>query len=237
MKKVIGILPKGVLFDMEKAATSDLYYLGNNYAKRVREAGCIPVCLAPVDGRLTPEQLEMCDGFIAQGGTQMWPYHYQVIDYCYNTGKKYLGICLGMQLIHRYYALRKVAKEMGLEGPMDEIVMDLYYNKGVGHGLLHAIENHSNSGITRENTDTVKHDVDVVPGTMLHRLLGKTKVRAASFHHWRVEDPVEELTINAWATDGTGTIEGVENGSNILGVQFHPEVDDLLPEIYKFLTE
>ena len=237
MKKVIGILPKGVLFDMEKAATSDLYYLGNNYAKRVREAGCIPVCLAPVDGRLTPEQLEMCDGFIAQGGTQMWPYHYQVIDYCYNTGKKYLGICLGMQLIHRYYALRKVAKEMGLEGPMDEIVMDLYYNKGVGHGLLHAIENHSNSGITRENTDTVKHDVDVVPGTMLHRLLGKTKVRAASFHHWRVEDPVEELTINAWATDGTGTIEGVENGSNILGVQFHPEVDDLLPEIFKFLTE
>ena len=109
MKKVIGILPKGVLFDMEKAATSDLYHLGNNYAKRVLEAGCIPVCLAPVDGRITQAQLDMCDGFIAQGGTQMWPYHYQVIDHCYNTGKKYLGICLGMQLIHRYFALREIA--------------------------------------------------------------------------------------------------------------------------------
>jgi len=236
-KKVIGIVPKGVLFDMEKAATSDLYHLGNNYVKRIREAGCIPVCLAPVDGRLTQEQLEMCDGFVAMGGTQMWPYHFQVIDHAYNTGKKYLGICLGMQLIHRYYAMRKIVADMGLEGDVLENIMDLFYNKEVGYDLLHAIEGHYNKGITRENTDIVKHDVDVVPGTVLNRLLGRTKARASSFHHWRVEDPVEALTVNAWATDGTGTIEGLDNGSNILGVQFHPEVDDMLPEIFKFLTE
>lgn len=235
-KKVIGILPKGILSDPEK---QDSYFLINNYTKRVLEAGCIPVCLAPVDGRLTQEQLDLCDGFVAQGGTKMWPYHYQVINHAYNTGKKYLGICLGMQLIHRYYALRKVAKEMGLEGSMDEIVMDLYYNKEIGHGLLQTVEGHwlKDSDRLQQGLDRAKHDVDVVPGTVLHRLLGRTQVRAASFHHWRVENPVEELTINAWATDGTGTIEGVENGSNILGVQFHPEVDDLLPEIFKFLTE
>ena len=45
------------------------------------------------------------------------------------------------------------------------------------------------------------------------------------------------MTVNAWALDGTGTIEGLDNGKNILGVQFHPEVDDQLPEIFKFLTE
>ena len=234
-KKVIGILPKGILFDPEKPNT---YTLINNYTKRVLEAGCVPVCLAPVDGRLTREQLDVCDGFIAQGGTKMWPYHYQVIDYCYNTGKKYLGICLGMQLIHRYYALRKVATEMGLEGPMDEIVMDLYYNKNVGHDLLQAIEGHWLKDYDRsEGLDAAKHDVNVVPGTVLHRLLGRQMIRGGSFHHWRAENPVEELTVNAWATDGTGTVEGVENGSNILGVQFHPEIDDLLPEIFKFLTE
>ena len=234
-KKVIGILPKGILFDPEKQNT---YTLINNYTKRLLEAGCVPVCLAPVDGRLTPEQMEMCDGFLAQGGTQMWPYHYQVINYVYNTGKKYLGICLGMQLIHRYYALRKIATEMGLEGSMDEIVMDLYYNKEVGHDLLQAIEGHWLKDYDRlQGMDGAKHDVDVVPGTVLHRLLGRTQIRGGSFHHWRVENPVDELTVNAWASDGTGTIEGIENGSNILGVQFHPEIDDLLPEIFKFLTE
>ena len=235
-KKVIGILPFGILFDPEKR---DTYTLGNNYTKRVLEAGCIPVCLAPVDGRLTQEQLEMCDGFVAQGGTQMWPYHFQVIDHAYNTGKKYLGICLGMQLIHRYYAMRKMVADMGLEGDVLENIMDLFYNKEVGHDLLKRVEGHwlIDYDHLQQGKDAAKHDVDVVPGTVLNRLLGRTKARASSFHHWRVEDPVEALTVNAWATDGTGTIEGLDNGSNILGVQFHPEVDDMLPEIFKFLAE
>ena len=70
MKKVIGVAPKGILFDQEKPATSDIYQLGNNYIKRVTKAGGIAVGLAPVDGRISQEQLELCDGFIIQGGTQ-----------------------------------------------------------------------------------------------------------------------------------------------------------------------
>jgi len=236
VKRIIGIVPKGV-YEIEKSSSSDLYHLGNNYTKRVLEAGAIPVCVTPVDGRVSPEMLELCDGFVAQGGSQMWPYHFQVIHHAVTTGKKYLGICLGMQLIHRYYAMRKMVEEMGLEGPVDEQIIDLFCNKGVGHNLLGAIEGHRKEGMTRADTDCVKHDVDVVPGTVLHRLLGRETARAASFHNWRVEDPVEALTVNAWATDGTGTIEGIENGSNVLGVQFHPEVDDLLPELFKFLME
>ena len=237
MKKVIGVVPKGVLFDQEKAATSDLYYLGNNYIKRITEAGGIAVCLAPVDGRISQEQLELCDGFIVQGGTQMWPYHFQVIHHAATTGKKYLGICLGMQLVHRYYKMLDVIAEMGLEGPADEVMIDLFYNKEIGHNFLHRVEGHRMTGITRQDTDCVKQDTTIVPGTILHRLLGREKIRAASFHNWRAEEPSAALTVNAWSTDGTDTIEGVENGKNILGVQFHPEVDDLLPEIFTFLTE
>ena len=148
-----------------------------------------------------------------------------------------LGICLGMQIIHRYYKMRKMAEELGMEGPADEAIIDLFYNQNKGHNLLHKIEGHTSTSMPRGQEDTVKHDVDVVPGTVLHRLLGRELARGASFHHWRVENPVEELTVNAWSVDGTNTIEGIENGSNVLGVQFHPEVDDLLPEIFKFLTE
>lgn len=235
MKKVIGIVPKGVLFDMEKSCMADVYHLGNNYIKRIEEAGGIPVCLAPVDGRIDPEQLALCDGFVAQGGSQMWAYHFQVIHHAVTQGKKYLGICLGMQLIHRYYAMKKIVEQMGLEGSVDENIIELFYKKNIGHNLLFAVEGHRAEAMPRGQEDVAKHDVDVVPGTVLHRLLGREAVRAASFHNWRVEDPVAELKVNAWAADGT--IEGIENGRNILGVQFHPEVDDLLPEIFKFLTE
>ena len=236
-KKVIGVVPKGVLFDQEKPATSDLYHLGNNYIKRITEAGCVAVGLAPVDGRISQEQLELCDGFIVQGGTQMWPYHFQVIHHAATTGKKYLGICLGSQLVHRYYKMLDLIAEMGLEGPADEVMIDLFYNKEIGHNFLHRIEGHRMTGITRQDTDCVKQDTAIVPGTILHRLLGREQIRAASFHNWRAEDPSAALTVNAWSTDGTNTIEGLENGKNILGVQFHPEVDDLLPEIFTFLTE
>lgn len=233
MKKVIGIIPKGVLFDMEKSCSSDMYHLVNNYVKRIEEAGGIPICLAPVDGRISPEQLALCNGFVVQGGKQMWPYHFQVIHHAVTTGKKYLGICLGMQLVHRYYAMREMVADM--EGTVDENIIDLFYNQKKGHNLLHAVEGHRAASMPRGQEDVAKHDTTVVTGTILYRLLGRETVRAASFHNWRVENPVEDLTVNAWAADGT--IEGIENGSNVLGVQFHPEVDDLLPEIFKFLTE
>ena len=230
MKKVIGVVPKGLQPEPGKPAG---YWLGNSYVKRVTEAGGIAVCLAPVDRRIPQEQLELCDGFIVQGGTQMWPYHFQVIHHAATTGKKLLGICLGMQLVHRYYKMLDLIAEMGLEGPADEVMIDLFYNKEIGHDFLHRIEGHMRTGFA----DGVKHDVDIVPGTILHRLLGRDTAAGASFHNWRAEEPSAAVTVNAWSTDGTNTIEGVENGKNILGVQFHPEVDDLLPELFKFLTE
>ena len=44
------------------------------------------------------------------------------------------------------------------------------------------------------------------------------------------------LKINAWSAKDDGVVEGTEYGDNILGVQGHPEVDDLLPELFQFLA-
>lgn len=237
MKKIIGIIPKGVLFDMEQGNDSDIYHLGNNYSARIKEAGAIPVCIAPVDGRVSEEMLDLCDGFIAQGGKQMWPYHFQVIHHAVEHGKKYLGICLGMQLIHRYFALRKLVEDQKMDGDIVENIINLFCVQNIGSDLLKPVEGHRAAFVPRDNADIAKHNVDVVPGTLLHRLIGKESIRAVSLHSWQVADPVDDLTVNAWASNGSGIIEGVEYSNNILGVQFHPEMDTLLPEIFRFLTE
>lgn len=234
MKKIIGIVPKGVPYDTQENSLH-LCHLFNSYAKRVAEAGGIPVCLTPVDGRLSPEQLALCDGFIAQGGKKMWPYHFQVLHHAATTGKKYLGICLGMQLIHRYYALREMAEKQGITDEIGEKIIRLFFDEGIGTDLLHPVEGHRYGKEILGNPPEAKHAVAVVPGTVLHGLLGREQIRGASYHSWCVKDPVKALTVNARAADGT--IEGIENGSNILGVQFHPEVDDTLPEIFQFLTK
>ena len=50
------------------------------------------------------------------------------------SGKPLLGICLGMQLVHRYYRMRNIVAEMGIEGPVDEAILHLFYEKGIGKG-------------------------------------------------------------------------------------------------------
>ena len=74
MKKVIGVVPSSSLGDMTKSNMSDHYKVGNNYTKRVDEAGCVPVGLAPVDNWLDEAVLDLCDGFVVQGGAELYPY-------------------------------------------------------------------------------------------------------------------------------------------------------------------
>lgn len=89
----------------------------------------------------------------------------------------------------------------------------------------------------RGNEDVVKHDVTIIPGSLLHRTLGRDKMRIASFHKLNVPPTQTLLPINAWSAKGDCVVEGVEYGENILGVQGHPEVDDLMPEFFNFLVE
>ena len=110
MKKIIGVVPKSVLFDMTKSNMSDVYHLGNNYCKRVLNAGAIPLCVTPVDNWVPEESLAMFDGYIVQGGDEYYPYHFQIVHDAVVHHKPYLGICLGEQLIYAYFALRRIKR-------------------------------------------------------------------------------------------------------------------------------
>lgn len=46
--------------------------------------------------------LENIDGIIFQGGTNIYPYHFQILDYAINHNICVLGICMGMQIIGLY---------------------------------------------------------------------------------------------------------------------------------------
>ena len=77
--------------------------------------------------------------------------------------------------------------------------------------------------MTRGHVDEAKHPVTVAPDTLLHRLTGQDALLGATMHRYRVTQPSPHLTVSARAADGT--IEGLELGDRLLGVQFHPEVD------------
>jgi len=67
------------------------------------------------------------------------------------------------------------------------------------------------------------HDVEIVPGSRLHAILGETKLRVNSTHHQAVDALGDGLAVTARATDGV--IEAIERPGEpfVLAVQFHPE--------------
>lgn len=237
MAKIIGVVPASELGNPEKSNFSDQYRVLNNYAKRTLEAGGIPVAVTPVDNWVPEEALKLYDGYIVQGGAEFYPYHFQIMHDAVVNHKRYLGICLGEQLIYTYFALRKMVEEQGYEGDLVKAICDLREQKGADFSVLEKVPDHRYTAGLRGYEDEGKHDVNVVPGTILHRLVGRDTIRAASHHDLDVPPGQDLVTINAWSAKGDHVVEGCEYGDNFLGVQFHPEVDDLLPEIFAFLTE
>lgn len=237
MKKWIGLVPKCRVGDPEKSCMDDYILVGHTYAQRIIEAGCTPIGLAPVNGWLTEDALQACEGFLVQGGPEFYPYHFQVIHHAVTHHKKYLGICLGEQLIYVYFELKRRVEEQGYEGDLVKAICDYLDNQLKGVSLLESVSGHYSTLPARGQEDSAKHDVNIVPGSLLHRVLGRDTMRLCTFHEKSTPPSQTLVSINAWSASGDGVVEGTEYGDNILGVQGHPEADALLPELFKFLAE
>ena len=237
MKRIIGIAPASFMADREESCAKDYYKLVNNYVKRVSEAGCLPVCLAPSDDWLDEDALALCDGFVVQGGAEFYPYHFQIIHHAVTTGKRYLGICLGQQLIYVYFELKRILEEKGYEGDLVKAMCNYIADQPEGFTLQKRVQGHCNEYPKRGCEDEAKHGVDIAHGTLLHRVLGRDSIRICSFHSLCTPPEQTLVRINAVSSLGDGVVEGTEHGDNILGVQGHPELDGLLPELFSFLAE
>ncbi len=235
MKKVIGIAPASLIGKPDESCMQDHYRLGNNYIKRAYEAGCLPIGLAPTDNWLSEEALDMCDGFLVQGGAEFYPYHFQIIHHAITKRKRYLGICLGEQLIYVYFELKRRVEERGYDGDIVKAICDYIAEQPEDFTVQKRVTGHRYERPIRGNEDTAKHDVSIVPGTLLHKVVGRDTMRLCSFHYLNTPPEQTLVTINAWSMLGDGVVEGTEYSDYILGVQGHPEADELLPELFAFL--
>ena len=231
-QKVIGIVPFAPLFGKQESRYDDKYFFTDTYGVRVQEAGMIPLGVLPVMERIRSNVLELCDAFVMQGGQAISPFHMEVIDHAIRTGKKLLGICLGCQALQCYFQTRKEAEERGFTGSIGDLYAQLKHEEK--YIFLKELDGHYPSPVLpREGAERTKHPVILEEDSNLAKILGKTRIMGASFHHFCIGYPAPGLTVTGRAEDGT--IEVVESGEKIIGTQFHPDVDDELHEIFDWL--
>lgn len=230
-KTVVGIVPWCNLWQSENQY-EDTYILVETYGRRVLDSGMIPLAVLPVDGMIRTPVLELCDAFVITGGSGTGPYHMQVIDYALKTGKKVLGICLGCQALQKYFVTKNEMEEKAIN---EEI--GAYFKKKMERketkACLQALEGHRYPLLPRGDKSGVKHPVILEPDSHVAQILGTTRIMGATFHSFCIADPAPQLKVTARAEDGV--IEGVEYGDNVIGVQFHPDVDNELQALFDFL--
>lgn len=77
----------------------------------------------------------------------------------------------------------------------------------------------------------VRHNIDIEEDSFVHSLYG-SKTEVNSIHHQAINKVADGFKVTAVADDGN--IEAIEKG-NLIGVQWHPEVDYEIDTFKKFL--
>lgn len=196
-----------------------LHAMREDYVRSVEQAGAVPVVLAAVRPGDAALVLDRLDGVVLSGGVDVDPVLYgrephpklgrvnrrrddfelALVREALRRDTPILGICRGQQVLN-------VARG-------GTLVQDIpsQWTGAMGHDA-------------RGRRWRRAHDVDVLPGSRLHAILGRDSVPVNSFHHQAVADVGDGLVVSA-RCPGDGMIEGLEvpGARFVVAVQWHPE--------------
>lgn len=220
-KPVIGITSDFNPGDQEDVGkTEPTFFLRARYISAILELGAIPIVL-PITNQPGHLQalLDRIDGLLLTGsGPDLDPL-------LYGEPKRYKFKIMSRERADFELAITRLAIErqvpiLGICGGMQVI------NVAFGGTLIQDIPAEVREALPhrqKESAEIPSHEVKILPGSLLSRIVRESMIRVNSSHHQSVKTLGNDLVANAVAPDGV--IEGLERpqGGFILGVQWHPE--------------
>jgi len=195
------------------------YALRQNYASAVARAGGIPILL-PHEAALAERYLDLVDGIVIAGGA------FDIDPALFGAPLRHPTVTLKAERTAFELALAKAAlarnhPTLGICGGQQLLHVAL------GGALIQHIPDEVAGALAHEQPNPRTepgHDVAIVEGTLLHRIVGARIIPVNSAHHQAAKPgKVDGLVVNSTAPDGV--IEGIEAPRYrfCLGVQWHPE--------------
>jgi len=194
------------------------YALRENYADAVTAAGGLPLPL-PHEPDQAGDYLELIDGLVITGGA------FDVDPVLFGAGERHPTVITkdrrtAFELAVTRGAIERDMPVLGICGGQQLLHVVL------GGQLIQHIPDEVTGALAHEQPnprDEPGHSVAVIPGTLLHRIVGRDSLDVNSAHHQAAKGEPSGVKINAVAPDGV--IEGIEatNKTFCLGVQWHPE--------------
>ena len=210
-KKIIGLTA-----DVDAERTSSILY---PYVRAIERSGALPILLPYVEGEATVAELAaLCDGFLFTGGVDVAPHYYgeetkstcgeihpqrdelemKMLDAAMKTGKPILAICRGAQLVNIY-----LGGTLHQDIP-SEIPSEIFHKQ-------------------KEPKFSPSHEVKILEGTPLARLVGRGRMQANSFHHQAIKALGAGLAVMARADDGVVEAVTLVGERYLRAYQWHPE--------------
>lgn len=200
----------------------EVYGLMPAYTEAVLQAGGLPVLIPlGLDEEALTALLARIDGLLLPGGGDIGPAHYGgdgtdptvcnvdeerdrseflLVRHALDQQKPLLAICRGHQVFN-----------VALGGTLWEDV-----HSGMPNGIVH-------DQFGRHDRQYLAHDVELLPGSLLARIVQETRLPVNSLHHQGIRDLAPGLQAVATAPDGLIEAVEVKDHPFALGVQWHPE--------------
>ncbi len=192
-------------------------YLKEQYYEAIEEQGALPIGIPATERLNTVEQYcDMINGLFLIGGEDINPSLYgedldplckpmmprrdqfecKLINACHRRQIPIFGICRGLQMMNVAFG--------------GTLYQDLSQMPGA-----------ANHGQVGELDYSTRHQVEIIPGTKLHHILGADRIETNTGHHQGIKKLANGLIVSAKTADGV--VEAIEGNSFTIAVQWHPE--------------
>lgn len=238
-KPIIGIISNRVEEDDKPFMTKTSF--NETYPKQIIQSGGIPIGVIFPNDEFNTDVLDVCDGFVLQGGFNIYSSNINTVHYALQKEKPILGICMGFQTMLGYDWVRS---EFGENMPSYEEISNFFKPEDEVNFIEEKSGHDNLDPFYLSQIENSKHEILLSNNSHLSHIFKTNYLEMPSAHGFCAKEKIlQQPSAHIFKVTGRsadGNIEVIDSTNGdwwAIGVQFHPELEDKNLPLFKSLVE